>query len=303
MTMYPTLAACEKRCAISLREALDPGPRPRRPRRALEALANAVALRRGLRPAPSRPAAMALPACLLGSRLSLPEPPRDWRFFATRVARGAAAAVLAAHIAYIATTSFLVACYAFVPPSATVLMAYRAWSSGWKLKPPAWIPLERIPKFERRMVVSIEDYRFYEHFGIDFEAIKRAWDVNQAIGRNLYGGSTITMQVARTLFLVPAKSYVRKYLEAIVALELEAILSKDRILELYLNYAEWGKGVFGIEAASRRYFGSGARSLDTDQASRLFAILSSPIKYDPSTLAKSSLLRQRYEFLVKRYGS
>ena len=94
------------------------------------------------------------------------------------------------------------------------------------------------------------------------EAFARAREINKRLGRPLYGGSTLTMQVARTLFLVPAKSYVRKYLEVLTALELEALLPKNRILELYFGYAEWGKGLFGIEAASRKWYGRGiSRSL------------------------------------------
>jgi len=133
------------------------------------------------------------------------------------------------------------------------------------------------------------------------EAFRRAQQLNEKIGKPMYGGSTITMQVARTLFLVPTKSYLRKYLEVIAALELEAILSKDRILELYFSYAEWGKGIFGIERASRVYYGKGIASITADQAARLIALLSSPIKYTPSTLYRSTILRQRYSYLVARY--
>jgi hypothetical protein len=151
------------------------------------------------------------------------------------------------------------------------------------------------------MLISVEDGKFYEHHGIDIEAIKRARELNEKVGKPMYGGSTITMQVARTLFLLPTKSYVRKYFEAITALELELILSKDRILELYFGYAEWGKGIFGIERASRVYYGKGVASIDRDQAARLIALLSSPIKYTPDTLYSSLILRQRYAYLVARY--
>jgi monofunctional biosynthetic peptidoglycan transglycosylase len=150
------------------------------------------------------------------------------------------------------------------------------------------------------MLISVEDYKFYRHFGLDFEGIKRAYEINSRIGSPMYGGSTLTMQVARTLFLVPEKSYLRKYLEVIVALELELLLGKDRILELYFGYAEWGKGVFGAEAASRRYYGLPLRSLSRDQGARLVAILSSPIKYRPDYFGKSLILRERYDFLAAR---
>jgi monofunctional biosynthetic peptidoglycan transglycosylase len=133
------------------------------------------------------------------------------------------------------------------------------------------------------------------------EAFARAREINARIGRTLYGGSTLTMQVARTLFLVPVKSYVRKYLEVLTAFELEALLPKNRILELYFGYAEWGKGLFGIEAASRRWYGRGINAISRDEAARLVALLSSPVKYGPDTLQRSGILRERYYYLSRRY--
>jgi|GEM_PF-827700 monofunctional biosynthetic peptidoglycan transglycosylase len=205
------------------------------------------------------------------------------------------------HLWYIGVTTILVACFAFVDPAATTLSVYRKYVDGWTIVQPVPTRLERIPKLAQRMLVSIEDYKFYDHHGVDFEAFARAYEVNQKIGRPMYGGSTLTMQTARTLFLVPFKSYVRKYLEVIVALELEAMLPKERILELYFSWAEWGKGVFGIEAASKKYFQTSVARLGSSQTARLMAVLSSPIRYTPSTLAKSALLAWRYDFLLKRY--
>lgn len=202
---------------------------------------------------------------------------------------------------YVALTSILVLCYRFVDPPVTVLMAYRKWGYGWKIESPKPRPLKSTPSYIRRMLVSVEDGKFYEHFGVDFEAFRNAREINARIGRPLYGGSTLTMQVARTLFLVPVKSYVRKGLEVIVALELELFLSKDRILELYLGYAEWGKGIFGIESAAKKWYGVGSRSLTRDQAARLIALLSSPVKYRPETLERNGILKERYRYLVRRY--
>lgn len=210
-------------------------------------------------------------------------------------------AVMVFHIWYISVTTILVACFAFIDPAATTLSVYRKYVDGWAIVRPVPTALERIPKTARRMLVSIEDYKFYEHHGIDFEAFERAIEVNQQIGRPMYGGSTLTMQTARTLFLVPFKSYLRKYLEVIVAFELEIMLSKERILELYFSWAEWGKGVFGIEAASRLYFKAPVAKLDATQMARLMAVLSSPIRFTPITLGKSKLLTWRYEFLLDRY--
>lgn len=233
-------------------------------------------------------------------RLPPAAPPRR-RLSPGRILRAVGKGLLLAQLGYILATSLLIAVYRFSDPSVTVLMAYRSWGFGWKLAPPRPVALRKVPSYVRRMLVSVEDYKFYEHHGLDFEAFERAYEINSRIKRPLYGGSTLTMQVARTLFLVPEKSYLRKYLEVIAALELELLLPKDRILELYFGYAEWGKGVFGVEAASRAYYGKSLSRLSREEAARLVALLSSPIKYKPSTLAKNGILRSRYEFLSKRY--
>lgn len=210
-------------------------------------------------------------------------------------------AVLVVHLAYIGITSMAILAYKFTNPAFIVLQPYRAIGYGWKLQKPIPLKLNKVPLYVRSMLVAVEDGKFYDHFGLDFEAFKRAREINEKVGKPLYGGSTLTMQVARTLFLVPEKSYVRKYFEVIAALELEIILSKERILELYFSYAEWGKGIFGIEAASRKYYGMGVASISRDQAARLVALLSSPIKYTPSTLSKSAILRERYAYLTRRF--
>jgi len=209
--------------------------------------------------------------------------------------------LLAAHIFWIGTTSLLVFSYKFIQPSATVLMAWRSWADGWKIRAPRPIPLRSVPVWFRSMLISVEDYRFYEHHGFDFQAIKRAYEIDRRLDEPMYGGSTLTMQVARTLFLVPAKSYLRKYLEVIVTVELEAILGKDRILELYFDYAEWGKGLFGIEATTHRWYGKDARFLTREEGARLIAILSSPIKYRPEWFGRSLILQERYDYLVRRF--
>jgi membrane peptidoglycan carboxypeptidase len=209
--------------------------------------------------------------------------------------------ILLVHLVYIAITSTAIFAYKFINPPFIVLQPYRAIGYGWKLQKPQPLKLNKVPLYVRSMLVAVEDGKFYEHFGLDFEAFKRAREINEKVGKPLYGGSTLTMQVARTLFLVPEKSYVRKYFEVITALELEVFLSKERILELYFDYAEWGKGIFGIEAASRLYYGKGVASITRDQAARLIALLSSPIKYTPATLSKSAILRERYSYLTRRF--
>lgn len=217
--------------------------------------------------------------------------------------RGFLRGVVYAHAWYILVVALLLLVYRRVDPPVTVLMTYRAVVDGWRLEPHRSQGLAKFPSLTRRMVISVEDGKFYSHGGVDFEAIRYAMQVNKEVGRPLYGGSTLTMQTARTLFLVPYKSYVRKYLELIAALEMEAILSKERILEIYLSWAEWGKGVFGVEAAARKFYGKSPSRLDLDQTARLVALLSSPILYSPDTLLKNGILRSRYQYLIRKYGT
>jgi monofunctional glycosyltransferase len=217
------------------------------------------------------------------------------------IARLVFAWIVALQLCYLAATAILINVYRGVDPPATVLMAYRKWGFGWKLTAPRPVSLAKVPRYVRSMLVSIEDGKFYEHHGLDFEAFKNAREINKRVGKPLYGGSTLTMQVARTLFLVPEKSYLRKYLEVLTALELEAFLPKTRILELYFGYAEWGKGIFGMDSAARKWYGVGLSNLSRDQAAHLVALLSSPIKYGPETLRKSGILRERYAYLSRRY--
>jgi len=143
-----------------------------------------------------------------------------------------------------------------------------------------WRPLSMISKNLQNAVVMAEDDQFFKHPGFDWDAIKRAWKTNMRRGRFVRGASTITMQVARNLYLSPRKSLLRKAREVLIALKLELFLSKERILEIYLNIAEWGEGVYGAEAASRHYFGKSARHLTKEEAAWLAAILPKPRFYD-----------------------
>jgi len=219
-----------------------------------------------------------------------------------RGGRLALAAFLWFHAVFIGVTATLVVCYSFTDPPVTVLSLVRKYSSGWTIRKPRPVGLGDVPRLTRRMLVSVEDSKFWTHPGIDLEAVRRAAEVNRAAGKTLYGGSTITMQVARTLFLTPDRTWLRKYLEVLVTAELELFLSKERILELYLSWAEWGKGVFGIEAATRLYYGKSVSALGMDESARILAILSSPIRYTPATMSGSGLLRARYDYLMKKYG-
>src|SRR5439155_179131 len=139
-----------------------------------------------------------------------------------------------------------------------------------------WVPYERISPHLKHAMIAAEDARFAEHGGFDWDGIQKALEKNRKKGRVVSGGSTITQQLAKNLFLSPDKSYWRKAEEAVVTVLLEAMLPKQRIFELYLNVIEWGNGVFGAEAAAQRYFGVPARELSAEQAARLAAMTPSP---------------------------
>lgn len=208
---------------------------------------------------------------------------------------------IALHIAFILGMGALIYYYTDHNPEITPLMIYRAYIDDYDVKPVKFIPFKRIPDDIKKMVVSIEDYKFYTHNGVDIEAIKRAIVINHKVGYRMYGASTITQQLARTLFLLPYKSIVRKYIELIIALEMEMILDKDRILELYCNYCEMGKGVFGFKNASYYYFGKNIYQLSSDEKSRMLAILANPIVFSPYNFKNSKLITNRYYILKFRY--
>ena len=142
-----------------------------------------------------------------------------------------------------------------------------------------WVPYERISTHLKRAVITAEDARFAEHEGVDWEAIEKAYKDNVKKGRPARGGSTITQQLAKNLFLSPDRSYLRKAQELVIAYMIEGLWDKRRILEVYLNVVEWGEGVFGAEAAARQYFGTSAAQLGAEQAARLAAYLPNPKRY------------------------
>ena len=144
-----------------------------------------------------------------------------------------------------------------------------------------WMPYERISEQLKRAVVAAEDAKFVDHEGFDWQAISKAIEKNERKGKVVAGASTISQQLAKNLFLLGERSWLRKGQEAVITWMLESSLSKRRILELYLNYAEWGEGVFGAEAAARYHFGTNAASLSAQQAAFLAVILPSPRRYAP----------------------
>lgn len=160
-----------------------------------------------------------------------------------------------------------------------------------------WVSYDRISPHLKRAVIAAEDANFTQHDGVDWDAIERAYDQNLKRGRVVRGGSTISMQLAKNLFLTGERSYLRKGQELAITFMLEAAMDKARILEIYLNVAQWGGDVFGCEAAARHYFGVGAAELSPAQAARLAAMLPRPRYYetrrgDPG-LARRAALVQR----------
>lgn len=143
-----------------------------------------------------------------------------------------------------------------------------------------WIAYERISPNLKRAIIAAEDAKFVDHEGFDWDGIQRAMEKNQKKGRFVAGGSTISQQLAKNLFLTPNKSYLRKAEEAIITLMLETLWSKQRIFEVYLNVIEWGNGIFGAEAAARHYYGISAAQLGAEQAARLAGMVPNPRYYD-----------------------
>lgn len=143
-----------------------------------------------------------------------------------------------------------------------------------------WVPYERISVHLKRAVIAAEDDAFVDHEGFDWEGIQKAMEKNRKKGRAVAGGSTISQQLAKNLFLSPSRSYARKAQEAAITFMMEAVMDKRRILEIYLNVVEWGDGVFGAEAAAQRYYRIPAAKLGPEQAARLAVMLPNPRKYE-----------------------
>ena len=201
-----------------------------------------------------------------------------------RVLGFAAGALLAALIGWHLYVAATILWWRDHPPRETAFMAYRM--SELRDKNPKaelryrFVPYDRIATSLKRAMIAAEDSRFVEHEGFDWDGIQLALEKNQKKGRIVAGGSTITQQLAKNLFLSPARSYVRKAEEAVITVMLEAILDKQRIFELYLNVIEWGSGIFGAEAAAQRYFGTPAVRLAPEQAARLAAMAPNPRFYE-----------------------
>ena len=193
-----------------------------------------------------------------------------------------------------------------VAPKKTAFMEYREeeWRDQGKKKKivQKWVPLGRISPYVIKAVIIAEDDKFWTHEGFDYDAIQKAIEKDIKKKKFAFGGSTISQQLAKNLYLSPSKNPIRKVKEAILTWRMERDISKKRIIELYLNVAEWGDGLFGIEAAAQSYFGKPASALTAREAARLASVLPNPRKFNPAGSSKFVENRSEriYQIMVRR---
>jgi len=190
----------------------------------------------------------------------------------------------------------------YVDPGSTSFMTQRLDALREK-KPAAdlryrWVPYAKISRHLKHAVVAAEDDKFIDHEGFDWEGMQKALEKNRKKGKVVAGGSTISQQLAKNLFLSASKTPWRKAQEAVITVWLEALWDKRRILEVYLNVVEWGEGVFGAEAAATRYFRTTAAGLNAEQAARLAVLLPAPRKYEKNPY--SAYLNARTQSILAR---
>lgn len=192
--------------------------------------------------------------------------------------------VIALFIAYQSYVAIKIWWWTDHPPNSTAFMdarldVMREKDPNAKLKY-QWVPYEKISNNLKRAIIVAEDAKFTDHEGFDWEGIQKAMEKNQRKGKIVAGGSTISQQLSKNLFLSGERSAIRKGEEALITLLLEAVMGKERIFETYLNVIEWGNGVFGAEAAARYYYGISAAQLSAEQAAKLAAMVPRPRFYD-----------------------
>ena len=191
-------------------------------------------------------------------------------------------------------------------PEKTAFMQYRekVWrEKGIKRKiTNIWVPLSRVSPYVMKAVIIAEDDKFWSHEGFDFEAMQKALEKDIAKKKFKAGGSTISQQLAKNLYLSPSKNPIRKIKEAILTWRMEQQLSKRRIMELYLNVTEWGDGVFGIEAAARKHYGKSASTLTAREAATLAAVIPNPRRYrtDGTSRYVENQSERIYQIMVRR---
>lgn len=164
-----------------------------------------------------------------------------------------------------------------------------------------WIAYDKISNNLKRAIIASEDSNFSEHEGVDWDALQRAYQKNSKKGKVVAGGSTITQQLAKNLFLSGSRSYIRKGQEFIITYMLESLMEKERIFEIYLNVVEWGVGVFGAEAAAQHYYGVSAAKLGPAQAAKLAVMLPNPRGFDANR--GSAYLSRRTQVILHRMGA
>lgn len=193
----------------------------------------------------------------------------------------------------------------WVDPSSTSFQRSEAWRLAQQDDAPIWrqqwVPYSQIPGHIKRAVVASEDSLFTQHGGVDWKAIEQAAKRNARSSKRTYGGSTISQQLAKNLFLSGERNLLRKGQELVVTLMLEQLLSKERIFEIYLNHVEWGAGVFGIEAAAQHYFNKPSSRLTSSEAARLAVMLPAPKRFEKNL--QSRYLTRRSQTIRSRMNA
>jgi monofunctional glycosyltransferase len=210
--------------------------------------------------------------------------------------------------AWLATQAYYfarIAIWTVVNPPSTAFMRADAWRLAQDRPDLSiqheWVPYERISRNLKRAIIASEDANFVNNNGYETDAILQAWERNKARGKIVAGGSTISQQLARNLFLSREKSYLRKGQELIITWMLETLMDKQRIFEIYLNSVEWGNGVYGAQAAARYYYRVSANQLSAWQAARLAVMLPRPKYFDEHR--SSPYLAQRAGVIARRMGA
>jgi monofunctional biosynthetic peptidoglycan transglycosylase len=232
-----------------------------------------------------------------------------------------AALLLLCLLALQASFALRIAAMAWVDPQSTSFQRSEAWrllvEDGRIPWSQQWVPYEQISPHLKRAVIASEDAGFTEHSGVEWDAIEQAWEKNQraeqraeraqarapgrAVSAKVVGGSTITQQLAKNLFLSGERTVLRKGQEFVLTLMLETLLSKQRILEIYLNSVEWGEGLFGAQAAARHYFRKDASRLGPEEAARLAVMLPAPKRFEKRP--GSAYLSGRAATILARMGA
>jgi monofunctional biosynthetic peptidoglycan transglycosylase len=197
---------------------------------------------------------------------------------------------------FFAITFIWVLLLRFVNPPITYLMIQRGFErqaegKEWKIEK-KWLDIENLSNNLKRAALAGEDANFLNHWGFDFKAMGKAFEKNQK-GKKIRGGSTISQQTAKNVFLWPGRSYIRKAFEASFTILIELLWGKERILEVYLNVIEMGDGIYGAEAATQKYFGKSAHSMSKSQAALIIAVLPNPLRWNPSRPTRFVYYKQR----------